>query len=139
MILESVISQVAEQQSARLADKDQGLKRELEPAVKSLSSHALIISGIRRCGKSTLLLQMMKALETGAFYLNFESPQLFDMALSDFPRLDRELNGLLGAMKFFNMTESTIVTFSNEDILKKDGFTVKVIPAHKYLTGEDII
>ena len=63
MILESVIARVIEQQKSRLMLKDSGLKRELIPATQSLSSHALIISGVRRCGKSTLLMQMMKAMD----------------------------------------------------------------------------
>jgi len=63
MILESVIAHVIEHQKIRLSLKDNGLRRELVPATKSLSSHALIISGVRRCGKSTLLMQMMKGID----------------------------------------------------------------------------
>src|SRR5450759_4857925 len=89
MILESVIAVVVEQQKKRLMLRDSGLKRELIPAMQSLSSHALIISGVRRCGKSTLLMQMMKGMEDGTMlYLNFESPQLYEFTLSDFTRLD---------------------------------------------------
>jgi predicted AAA+ superfamily ATPase len=89
MILESVIVHVVEQQKNRLALRDIGLKRELIPATQSLSSHALIISGVRRCGKSTLLMQMMKGMDDEAvLYLNFESPQLYEFSLSDFTRLD---------------------------------------------------
>ncbi|MDZ4204205.1 MAG: AAA family ATPase [Bacteroidales bacterium] len=89
MILESVITRVVEQQQNRLAMRDTGLIRELVPATKSLSSHALIISGVRRCGKSTMLMQMMKGMgEESVLYLNFESPQLYEFALSDCSRLD---------------------------------------------------
>jgi uncharacterized protein len=89
MILESVIEHVVEQQKLRLTSRDAGLKRELLPTTKSLSSHALIISGVRRCGKSTLLLQMMNDLgHTNLLYLNFESPQLYEFNLLDFARLD---------------------------------------------------
>ena len=89
MILESVIARVIEQQKSRLMLKDSGLKRELIPATQSLSSHALIISGVRRCGKSTLLMQMMKAMDKDTvLYLNFESPQLYEFSLNDFTRLD---------------------------------------------------
>jgi predicted AAA+ superfamily ATPase len=89
MILESVLAHVIEQQKYRLSLRDSGLKRELIPATQSLSSHALIISGVRRCGKSTLLMQMMKdmGLDT-VLYLNFESPQLYEFSLLDFTRLD---------------------------------------------------
>jgi uncharacterized protein len=89
MILETIISHVVEQQKHRLISRDTGLLRELVPSTKSLSSHALIISGVRRCGKSTLLMQMMKSLDSEkVLFLNFESPQLYEFSLSDFLRLD---------------------------------------------------
>ena len=89
MILEGVIAHVLEQQKDRLKLRDPGLKRELIPATQNLSSHALIISGVRRCGKSTLLMQMMKRMDDDTvLYLNFESPHLYEFSLSDFTRLD---------------------------------------------------
>jgi uncharacterized protein len=89
MILESVIAHVVEQQQQRLISRDIGLSRELKPSIKSLSSHALIISGVRRCGKSTLLMQMMREFESeSVLFLNFESPQLYEFTLNDFMRLD---------------------------------------------------
>lgn len=89
MILESVIAHIVEQQMNRLTLRDSGLKRELIPATLNLSSHALIISGVRRCGKSTLMMQMMKDMGYDTvLYLNFESPQLYEFSLSDFTRLD---------------------------------------------------
>jgi predicted AAA+ superfamily ATPase len=50
--------------------------------------------------------------------------------------LKRELNGLLQAMRFFNLNTATIVTFANTDFIKKDGFEIDVIPAYKYLLME---
>jgi len=47
--------------------------------------------------------------------------------------LKRELNGLLGAMRFFNQRKATIVTFNNTDFIVQDGFEIVVIPAFKYL------
>jgi predicted AAA+ superfamily ATPase len=89
VILESVLSNIVEQQQKRLATHDSGLKRELTPALQNLPSHALIISGVRRCGKSTLLLQIMEKLPQEDFlYLNFEMPQLYNFNISDFTRLD---------------------------------------------------
>lgn len=89
MILESVIAHVVEQQQQRLISRDTGLSRELKPSIKSLSSHALIISGVRRCGKSTLLMQMIQEFDReSVLFLNFESPQLYDFTLNDFMRLD---------------------------------------------------
>lgn len=89
MILENVIEKEIDNQKERFLKKETGLIRELEPNIKSLSSHALIFSGIRRCGKSTLLLQMVKrSKEKNWLYLNFESPQIFEFSLDDFTRLD---------------------------------------------------
>jgi len=89
MILENAIAFVVAQQRNMLLDKSPGLTRELIPATKSLTSHALIISGIRRCGKSTLLLQMMQTMKLDSiFFLNFDSPQLFGFSATDFLRLD---------------------------------------------------
>ncbi len=89
MILENVLAHVLEQQMSRLSLRDRGLKRELIPALSSLSSHVLIISGIRRCGKSTLLMQIMENMKAeDILYLNFESPQLYDFNINDFSRLD---------------------------------------------------
>jgi len=77
MILQSTLEQVVSQQKVRLRNLESGLPRELLPEMQILSSHALIISGIRRCGKSTLMLQMMNQIkEENILYLNFESPLL---------------------------------------------------------------
>ena len=93
MILESVLSNIVEQQKQRLSMHDSGLKRELTPALQNLPSHTLIISGVRRCGKSTLLLQIMeKMVPEKLLYLNFEVPQLYNFNISDFSRLDNIIN-----------------------------------------------
>ena len=46
---------------------------------------------------------------------------------------DREYKGLLEAMKFFNLTEGTIVTFNQIDVFEKDGFTVRLVPSFEFL------
>lgn len=48
----------------------------------------IIISGIRRCGKSTLIRQLFLN-QNDAYYLNFEDPRLIDFELSDFTRLEK--------------------------------------------------
>jgi len=53
------------------------------------SSHALIISGIRRCGKSTLLRHFMKQInDSKKLFLNFDTPRLFNFDIDDFEVLD---------------------------------------------------
>jgi uncharacterized protein len=138
MILESEIARVIEQQKNRMAVRDSGLKRELIPDTQSLSSHALIISGVRRCGKSTLLMQMMKAMDDdSALYLNFESPQLYEFSLPDFIRLDNVIAQKKVTSLFFDELQlvegweiyvrqkldegfKVIITGSNASLLSKE-------------------
>jgi len=65
-----------------------GLPR-LIPGYDNLSSHAFILSGIRRCGKSTLMQQIHSEMKEPAFYLNFEDPRLAGFDLGDLNRLQK--------------------------------------------------
>lgn len=103
MILEGVIKEVTEKQRMLLENKDTGLKRAFEPATRNLSSHALIISGIRRCGKSTLLLQMMQLMnKEDFFFLNFDTPQLYGFNARAFSRLDKVIGDTTARLLFFD-------------------------------------
>ncbi|SMD15033.1 ATP-binding protein [Pedobacter nyackensis] len=88
MILKATISQIIHAQRLNLEHKDIGLKRDTLPLLPDLASHALIVSGIRRCGKSTLLFQLLKSKYPAALYLNFEDPRLYEFENNDFSRLD---------------------------------------------------
>jgi uncharacterized protein len=88
MLLSVNIKQVINAQRAALSGRDPGLARESLTDLPELRSHALIVSGIRRCGKSTLLLQILREKYKQALYLNFEDPRLYDFERNDFPRLD---------------------------------------------------
>lgn len=86
MLSKVVLEQVVNSQKERLAGMNPGLSREFKDYT-GLTSHALIVSGIRRCGKSTLLQQMHKSINQRSIYLNFEDPRLAGFDLSDFNRL----------------------------------------------------
>ncbi|MRX46087.1 ATP-binding protein [Pedobacter puniceum] len=51
------------------------------------SDFVQIVSGIRRCGKSTLLQIIMSEYKNIA-YINFEDPRLFNFEVTDFPKLE---------------------------------------------------
>lgn len=74
----SEIELVASEQKEVLLSSDSGLPREALSTLPDLQSHALIISGIRRCGKSTLLRQHLRQKSEDFFYLNFEDTRLYD-------------------------------------------------------------
>ena len=102
MILQSAISQVIETQKANLAQKDPGLKRDALATLPDLSAFALIVSGIRRCGKSTLLFQLLKERYPDALYLNFEDPRLYEFGPTDFARLDESIKASASNVLFFD-------------------------------------
>ena len=90
MIKQSELETVIIAQQARLMNTDSGLERDLlKELPENLGSHALIISGIRRCGKSTLLSQLIKQKPDGALFINFDTPKLYNFEIADFELLDQ--------------------------------------------------
>ncbi len=92
MILKSVISEVSKVQNSAVKNRNTGLKRVLFGQLPELNSLALIVSGIRRCGKSTLFMQLLNEKYLEAFYFNFEHPRLYDFDKNDFLKLDEIIN-----------------------------------------------
>jgi hypothetical protein len=45
----------------------------------------------------------------------------------------REVEGLLEAMEHLNLSEGTIITFDQEDRINKDGKTIRLLPAWKWM------
>src|SRR6185369_12340643 len=88
MLAKDAISQILTSQKENLLLKESGLKREALQTLPDLSSYAMIVSGIRRCGKSTLLFQLLKERYPDALYLNFEDPRLYEFEINDFVKLD---------------------------------------------------
>jgi len=138
VILESTIKKVYEEQCSRLDKLDSGLKREIDIDLNELSTHTLIISGIRRCGKSTLLFQLLKrAIRGDTFYINFEVPRLYGFTLTDFERLDKVITQNAANILFFDEIQvvegwelyirqkldegfKVIITGSNASLLSKE-------------------
>ena len=102
MILKSAINHIIETQKANLSQKDAGLKRDALATLPDLSALALIVSGIRRCGKSTLLFQLLNERYPDALYLNFEDPRLYEFGPADFARLDESIKDSGSNVLFFD-------------------------------------
>ena len=89
MIDEETLQNVATKQAGIETRRDTGLVRPLCVNESTLDSHALVITGVRRCGKSTVMSQRLHRNADDWFYLKFDSPQLVDMELGDSEALDR--------------------------------------------------
>lgn len=89
MIKSSDLQEVVASQTENLLQQKEWVLREILPELPiNLENHALIISGIRRCGKSTLLRQLLHNEFSDLFFLNFDTPKLFNFELDDFGILD---------------------------------------------------
>lgn len=88
MLLKSEIGRIRELQFEVITKSETGLKREFEGKLPDPGHHALIITGIRRCGKSTLLYQIISEKYPEAFFLNFDDNRLYGFEHNDFSRLD---------------------------------------------------
>lgn len=107
MLYQSDIERVITDQRFRAQQRGATLPREALPSLPELQSHALVISGIRRCGKSTLLQQLLNSrAPENALALNFDDPRLAGFALSDFQLLDNIIAACGTRSLFFDEIQS---------------------------------
>ncbi|MGK6352548.1 ATP-binding protein [Parapedobacter sp. DT-150] len=99
---------------------------------------ATIITGIRRCGKSTLLLQLLKAKYSDALYLNFEDIRLIAFEAGDFTRLKQEIDRRAIRILFFDEIQlaSHWEVFVNQ--LLREGYTVFVTGSNASLLSKEL-
>jgi uncharacterized protein len=100
LLKETLVTCVLDQRN-NLHHQITGVGRKLALDVKLSSSYITIITGIRRCGKSTLMAQLMKKYKDEFAYFNFEDPRVFGFELHDFQKLEE----VLGNKKYFFFDE----------------------------------
>ncbi len=92
MVTQQVFKQVIDTQQQSFSEKKTGVEREILHNIPQATGFASIITGIRRCGKSTLQLQLKEAFfENEGLFLNFEDPRLAGIETNDFERLYNEI------------------------------------------------
>lgn len=88
MILKKKIEDIIEHQRKQLLIKKGGVERQIGPDLMTTGREFIkVISGIRRCGKSTLMLQILSQTDKSVF-INFEDPRLAAFGQNDYARLD---------------------------------------------------
>jgi predicted AAA+ superfamily ATPase len=91
MLLKTLIEQVVKEQQSAIQQQKRVIPRtEVQGFLTPSSGHIEVITGIRRCGKSTALFQIWKDLSEGV-YLNLEDSRLFGFELSDFSKFNELL------------------------------------------------
>jgi hypothetical protein len=98
----SEIQAVAQEQRDILYSFELGTTRELLQFLPVTNSHALVVSGIRRCGKSVLLRQFIRNEIDDVFYFNFADIRLYEFTTTDFILLDEIIKESNKKILFFD-------------------------------------
>lgn len=136
MLTKETLKEVILSQRGYLDKADSGTLRRKELIIGD--SFAILITGIRRCGKSTFLNQILKKQKKG-YYLNLEDPRLEGFELSDFNKTEIVLDEIYGqgGIYFFDelqniekwekfvrylidKKEKVVLTGSNASILSRE-------------------
>lgn len=102
------LKEIILEQTKAIQKVDLGIEREKLLAIKKAIKlpHAIVIAGIRRVGKSTLLRQIMKHFyNNNCYYFNFEDERLLNFEIKDFNNLYELLAELFGEKKIFFFDE----------------------------------
>lgn len=91
MITQEVIAEVLDYQNQVWQNKKIEVNREKLIDLKFYEGFATIITGVRRCGKSTLMRQLLPKAKGKSLFFNFEDPRLTGFETDDFRRLDKEI------------------------------------------------
>ncbi|MBU4077240.1 MAG: ATP-binding protein [Euryarchaeota archaeon] len=103
------LKEIIFQQKTELEKKDRGIERKSLAHIEKYLKlpHAVVITGVRRCGKSTILAQIMaKHMKDDYYYLNFEDERLIQFsAAEDFDILYQSFLELYGKHQTFFFDE----------------------------------
>lgn len=114
MLSEEQIKEILVRQRETILNKKFGVERTLLKEIKSKIKlpHVVVLTGLRRSGKSTLLRQLIKTRykDEDFYYVNFEDERLFNFPASEFNRIYETLVSLYGKKKTFFLDEIQNVT-----------------------------
>src|SRR3990167_4904776 len=109
MLSEAEIREILARQRENILNKKYGIERTVLREVESKIKlpHVVVLTGLRRSGKSTLLRQLIKKhyKDEDFYYINFEDERLFNFPASEFNKLYEVLISLFGAQKTFFIDE----------------------------------
>lgn len=126
MVRQQEIAIVIDSQREAFLKQDPGFIRSALSQVPIADSFATIITGIRRCGKSTLLLQLLRRDYQNAIYLNFDDMRLSSFETSDFARLHQEIEARKINVLFFDEVQIIVGWEKYVNQLLRDGYKVFV-------------
>ena len=103
MMLKDTLREVVRSQRKDLDSSEYGVEREMLGEIDLAIPFAVVLSGVRRCGKSTLLRQLAKKVVH--YYFNFEDSRVAGFEPSDFQKLDDVLHDEFGERGYYFFDE----------------------------------
>jgi len=104
MILKDTLRELVKNQREMLNKFEYGIEREVIQQIDLYLPFAIILSGVRRCGKSILLLQLIRKRENYYFF-NFEDPRTVGFEVSDFQKLNDVFQEEFGTQDYYFFDE----------------------------------
>lgn len=107
-ITKNLLAAVLKEQHEAFLSRDLGVEREILKELEKVvsSPQIIVITGLRRVGKSTLLAQIAKKyLKHDFYFVNFEDERLLNFQVSNFDTLHETLISLFGEKKIFLFDE----------------------------------
>ncbi len=118
MLNSEFLKQILIDQHRTILKKEFGIAREVLMGIKNKLElpHILVITGLRRCGKSTLLRQIIKHYykDKDFYFLNFEDERFLGFEVKYFNQIYETLIELFGDQKIFFIDEiQNVENFEN--------------------------
>lgn len=144
MISEELIKNVLVEQREGLLRRKYGVKRDVLSRIdeKKKLPHVVVLTGMRRVGKSTLLRQIIKEHynDDDFYYINFEDERLFNFPVNEVNRLYESLIELFGKKKVFFIDE--IQNLDNFEVFVRrfyeDGFKFYITGSSASLLSKEL-
>ena len=107
MIDKSVLGTIAKDQLNEFKGLEDTVNRTLLSRITEYRGHsAFIVKGVRRCGKSTLMKQIVKSkFSDNFYYFNFDDERIASFSAEDFQRLMEVMLELFGKEKTYFLDE----------------------------------
>lgn len=109
MLTKEQLKEILTDQRISILAKPLGIEREVLPLIKKKAPlpHIIVLTGLRRSGKSTILRQLIKKYysDENFYYVNFEDERLFNFQAEDFNKIYEVLLELFGKKKTFFIDE----------------------------------
>mgnify|MGYP001594851838 CR=1 FL=1 len=107
-LTKELLSSVLKEQFETFMIRDRGVQREILSSLGGVvhSPQIMVVTGLRRVGKSTLLAQIAdKFFKNGFYFVNFEDERLLSFGVNNFDLLHETLISLFGEKKTFLLDE----------------------------------